>query len=233
MKNQQLLKKRVIEKKAVLAKVGTKTKCTEAKDFATTSAKASSSQVELSGQAFLREFLDKTGDKKLNLQFTRYHFAVKEREIMFLSVHKLLIKFRKNGMNLAYDFIAFAQNILTPDFCAKAEIMTRTQSDSLLWHDLRYGRVTASKLLQTADCKTDDGSLVREILVTKKVFMSQHMKRSKDLEKMVLNDVSRKEKLDFRDSGLVLLPQFPIFGASPDRICEGSCICEIKCPVKE
>ena len=50
---------------------------------------------------------------------------------------------------------------------------------------------------------------------------------------MVLNVVSRKEKLDFRDSELVLLPQFPIFGVSPDGICEGSCMYEIKCPAKE
>ena len=52
-----------------------------------------------------------------------------------------------------------------------------------------------SKLLQTANCKTDDGSIVRKILETAKVFMSQHMKRGKDLKKMVLNVVSQEEKL--------------------------------------
>lgn len=47
--------------------------------------------------------------------------------------------------------------------CCKLEASTRQQSDSPQWHNMRYGRITASILYEAARCKTA-GTLVENIM---------------------------------------------------------------------
>lgn len=49
---------------------------------------------------------------------------------------------------------------MTKFFCLKIEKLTRNQSDSPLWHEMRYGRITASKIYECSRCLTTEGSLV-------------------------------------------------------------------------
>ena len=56
---------------------------------------------------------------------------------------------------------------LTEEMCAKAEKVTRGQSTSRDWYNLKFGRVTASKALEASRCNTADGSLVCGILGAK------------------------------------------------------------------
>lgn len=55
------------------------------------------------------------------------------------------------------------------------------------------------------------------------------MARGLRMEEGVLNAVNRATNLNFRKSGLILSAKRPIFGASPDGICDDY-VLEIKCP---
>ena len=96
-------------------------------------------------------------------------------------------------------------------------------------YELRYGRITGSKLYEAAQCKTKDGSLVKQILGATKLYENQHMKRGKKLEKLVLKQLAAKG-YKIKKCGFKIVPSHPIFGASPDGIGENY-ILEIKCPI--
>ncbi|XP_011859819.1 PREDICTED: uncharacterized protein LOC105557244, partial [Vollenhovia emeryi] len=191
-----------------------------------------SSSATNTGQLFFEDFLKIAEEKQLDSQITRIYISLKEREVGCLSIHQLLIEFKSTGQQSAQDFFAFASTRLTSRLCSLAECSTRDQSDSLLWHELRYGRITASKILEAAHCKTSDGTLMRQIIGAADTFSTIHMKRGKILEEKVLAEVEKKMKLKCKRSGLILLPSFPILGASPDAVGDDFII-EIKCPAKE
>ncbi|CAL1672660.1 unnamed protein product [Lasius platythorax] len=83
-----------------------------------------------------------------------------------------------------------------------AEKCIRSQSDTFTWHELRYGRITALRVYETAHCKTLNGSLVQQIIGASKVFHSQAMERGKRLEKEVLLEIKKITELKFQDCGL-------------------------------
>lgn len=126
-------------------------------------------------------------------------------------------------------FNEFAKTQLLPGICQKAEKATCLQADTPLWHELRYGRITASKLHAAAHCHTLDGSLVEQILGAR-VKETEAMKRGTRLEKAVKMALSKKLGCKITDSGFLLDQEFPVFGASPDGVSE-EFIVEIKCPV--
>ncbi|KAJ8948220.1 hypothetical protein NQ314_008457 [Rhamnusium bicolor] len=96
---------------------------------------------------------------------------------------------------------------------------------------MRYGRVTASKAYEVANCHKKDGVLVEKILGAK-VFQTKSMKRGLKLENLVGNRRIDKTKKTYKKAGLFLSQEFPIIGASPDFITDDSVI-EIKCPSSE
>lgn len=149
-----------------------------------------------------------------------------------LSLHFLKVDFtRAHVLQSADCFLAFCQNSMSAVKCSKAEEETRGQDQSKLWYHLRYGRITASKLYEVAHCKTFDGSLVNLILGAK-VFSSEAMKRGINLEDDVLRRTSQKHKMKFKRCGLVLDPEHPIFGASPDAL-GSAVVVEVKCPASK
>ena len=87
---------------------------------------------------------------------------------------------------------------MSEDLCRIVEKCTRSQSDTLVWHELRYARVTASKIYEAAQCKTLDGSLVRQIIGASKIFDSA-MQRGNRLEKEVLVEAGKITGLSFED----------------------------------
>lgn len=58
------------------------------------------------------------------------------------------------------------------------------------------------------------------------------MNRGKVLEKSVANKLKIVQNIIFIDCGIFLMPEFPVFGASPDGIGDDF-IVEIKCPATE
>ncbi|KYN12328.1 hypothetical protein ALC57_15499, partial [Trachymyrmex cornetzi] len=108
-------------------------------------------------------------------------------------------------------------------------LKTNYLSDCPQWYELRYGRITASKLYEAAHCTTDSGSFVKQITGASKIHETSAMLRGKNLEKLVLSEVERELGTQIRNAGLYLLPNYPALGASPDGI-TNEYIVEIKCP---
>ncbi|GBP66215.1 TBC1 domain family member 4 [Eumeta japonica] len=69
--------------------------------------------------------------------------------------------------------------------CEEAEQLTKQQSECAIWHELRYGRITASKFYEAAHCKTNNGSLVQQIIgaTIKQAFIAHAELLKKNREK--------------------------------------------------
>lgn len=104
--------------------------------------------------SFLKALLDKAKEKQLDSQLSRHNFILESRKLMSLSIHQLLLNFSEKGSSSADDFLKYASEKMSEDLCQMAERLTRSQSDILTWHELRYGRVTASRIYEAAHCRT-------------------------------------------------------------------------------
>ncbi|XP_018364241.1 PREDICTED: uncharacterized protein LOC108761946 [Trachymyrmex cornetzi] len=180
---------------------------------------------------FRQNVLKIAEQKQLDSQLSRHNFVLKNHKLKCLSIHELLQNFYETVSSFADEFLEYASKVMSEDLCRMAEKCTRSQSDTCTWHELRYGRITASRIRvhEAVHCKTLDGSLVQQIIGASKIFESQVMERGKRLEKKVLLEVAKMTGLRFQDNGLFLLPQFPVLGASPDALGD-DVIVEIKCP---
>lgn len=150
-----------------------------------------------------------------------------------LSIHVCSCQFMElpGNANVA-DFQNYVSGKMSIGFCKMVENITRSQTSSKAWHELRYGRITASVLWQAAHCETYDGSLTETILGAAPVFESSAMKRGKDLEKLVIEQAGRQLKIETpKEAGLFLHASAPFFGASPDALSSEACF-EVKCPSK-
>ena len=95
----------------------------------------------------------------------------------------------------ADEFLEFVKKSIKDSMFEMVEEATRSQSDDPFWYECRYGRITASLIHEAAHCQTSDGSLVKKIIGAAKIFQSKAMKRGKDLEKNVLLEVQKREKI--------------------------------------
>uniref|UniRef100_A0A1Q3EW73 Putative yqaj-like viral recombinase domain protein n=2 Tax=Culex tarsalis TaxID=7177 RepID=A0A1Q3EW73_CULTA len=124
-------------------------------------------------------------------------------------------------------FLEFCGRRMQEENYSNAEILTVEQADTDLWHELRKGRITASRIHEASRCSMLRGSLCDKIMGIKSGF-SFAMKRGTDLEGHVFA-VLQKQYPSLRNAGLVLDPQFPWMGASPDGLADDF-VLEIKCP---
>ncbi|CAO1309752.1 unnamed protein product [Diamesa serratosioi] len=100
-----------------------------------------------------------------------------------------------------------------------------------IWHDLRIGRITASRLHETSRCKSTTGVLATKFLGDRGGF-SFAMMRGTVLEEHVFNEI-QKEYPGLRQAGTVINPQIhPFVSASPDGI-HDDFVLEIKCPLND
>ena len=138
---------------------------------------------------------------------------------MSLSLHQLLSKFGKSNKTGVSDFLSFASVALTEVACEEVEKCARTQFESPVWMEVRYGRVTASKIYDMAKCQTPEGSLVDPIIGASEIKDNEAMARGRNLEKRVLAELIRHfQHLKFRDAGLFLSLGYPICEESPDAL---------------
>ncbi|XP_049549320.1 uncharacterized protein LOC125960149 [Anopheles darlingi] len=132
------------------------------------------------------------------------------------------------GKNPTWDeFLAFCGSQMRRETCTSATLLTIEQADTDLWHELRKGRITASRMHEASRCTMKNGSLTNKIMGLSSGF-SLAMKRGTDLEGHVLAEL-QKEFPSLRPTGLVLDPAHPWMGASPDGIAD-EFVLEIKCP---
>lgn len=122
----------------------------------------------------------------------------------------------------------YANELLTDEAKKEIEKQTRNQAHNKLWHSLRQGRITASKIHDASRCNTD-GVLVQLILGGYKVPETKAIKRGKLLEGQVIKKIMADMKVTINACGLFLIT--PFIGASPDGLSDDFTI-EIKCPMK-
>nr|XP_034194868.1 uncharacterized protein LOC117611080 [Osmia lignaria] len=162
---------------------------------------------------FLQNILKKAEEKQIDSQLSRHNFELLERECYSLSLHHLLIAFLKNGGSAANDFIQFATSKMTPQLISKVEVETRQQSESSLWC------VSHSPSSQTTQFRFHAA----------KKFDSALTRRGKNLEKTVIAEVEKLINKKLKKCGIILIPQCPMLGASPDAMGENFVV-EVKCP---
>lgn len=109
-----------------------------------------------------------------------------------------------------------------------ANDLTVEQADTNIWHELRIGRITASRLHETTRCTMSNGSLVDKFL-GKRSGWSFAMMRGTVLEEFVFDEV-KKEYPELQRAGLIMSHNVhPFFAASPDGL-HNDFVLEIKCP---
>ncbi|XP_060800914.1 uncharacterized protein LOC132901881 [Amyelois transitella] len=109
---------------------------------------------------------------------------------------------------------------------------TKHQSDSPMWFELKYGRITGSTFYEAAHCKTINGSLLNAIMGDDSKFTSISMSRGKILEKKVLR-VARKKRLKLKKLDYFLMPSILFLEQQqPDGFTENYTI-KVKCPSTE
>ncbi|KAL1487911.1 hypothetical protein ABEB36_015296 [Hypothenemus hampei] len=168
--------------KSKLSKVGTSIKYLTLKDFG---AKEDLSSDEDSSR-FIEEVIHIGVKSQAESQLLKYFKSdiIEEK----LGLHHLIINFISSDCNNDY-------------LCSEASLKTVEQNNSSLWFQLRYARITASKIYDAAHCKKA---------------------MRKNLEDKVIKCLEKNLK-KYSRIGLMLNPRYPIFGASPDAICEEVC----------
>lgn len=182
--------------------------------------------------SFLNEVLEKSKlEGRYDSVLTKYIKGATDVEN--LSMHNLLLRFLKGQHgSTSDDFLTYCSSQMSTEVCNSAEKQTINQSESVLWHELRYARITASKAHEAAHCHTLEGSLVETVLGANSLKDSAAMMRGRTLEKEVRREIEKIKGIKINLCGLKISPQYPVMGASPDGICNDYVI-EIKCPSTE
>ncbi|GBL87998.1 hypothetical protein AVEN_133670-1 [Araneus ventricosus] len=140
-------------------------------------------------------------------------------------------KFKEDGVETsATDFYRYVSSQLSDETCHNISKETMDQADSSLWHELRYGRITASKVHVAIQCNTLESCLAESILGAK-FKVTKAMKRDQLLEGKVIKKLQNKINKSLKPCGFLLSAQNPFFGASPDAISDYF-IVEVKCPIQ-
>ena len=137
------------------------------------------------------------------------------------------------------------QNIcISKEQAKQLELLTRGQSHCKLWYQYRAGRITASKFKDAVhtDPKKPSKSLIQRICYPEDFkFKTQSTRWGLEhercaIEKYCSDSRNTYSSLTFSESGLVIHPTYPCFGATPDGIVHCTCckrgVVEVKCPYR-
>lgn len=148
-------------------------------------------------------------------------------KVQHLKMEHLMRSFGKGDFK---DFYKHCVKIVNenPDSVLVAHDLTVEQADTGIWHELRIGRITASRLHEATRCTMARGSFVDK-LMGKQSGWSFAMMRGTVLEEFVFQEV-KKEFAELKRAGLIMNHTIhPFFAASPDGLHENF-VLEIKCP---
>ncbi|KAF2881747.1 hypothetical protein ILUMI_24444 [Ignelater luminosus] len=191
-------------KKATLSQVGTNLKFLRVTDIK----KPVKTYDLLNSDIFFKNVVEELKKRQCNTQLSPHCFPLKSYKDY--SLHQIMLKFIKTGQSSADDFISFAKNEMFVEGCAEIAKITRSQSESKLWYELRFYEI--------ADCKTGNGTLVEQIIGASKSINNEAMERGRRLEKEVVQELEKKWSIRSDNCALLLHPQYPIIGASPDAV---------------
>lgn len=214
--------------KPTLSKVGRTIKSIKLSEL---TQKVSDPPADIDSESCLADFINRANVEKTECQISAYF---KKSSISNVSLHSQIHSFKQQGNEQdATKFIDYLKTQITNEDCIDILKTTVDQSRSREWHEMRYGRITASKIFEAMNCKTLDGSLVETILGARKLKDNKFLQRGRQLEDLVLSEVSKKLKIPkIEKCGLFINPEWPVLGASPDGLSE-KYIFEVKCPSSE
>lgn len=220
-------------KKPVLSTVGTSLKYVSAMNFCKkTSLKSSGETSNVSD--FQKETVRCALAVNAEGHILKYTSEAWDDEFAPLSIYKILFKnCRDSTRSIFYeDFLFLVSASMDNLLCNRVEKMTKEQSHMPLWFEMRYGRITASKLHEFANCHTSDGTLVEGIIGAYKIKDNKHMQRGRMLEADVIKCLEKERNCVVNKCGFFIYRKCPIFGASPDGL-SGDYVVEVKCPSKQ
>nr|XP_055056334.1 uncharacterized protein LOC129440816 isoform X2 [Misgurnus anguillicaudatus] len=122
------------------------------------------------------------------------------------------------------------------DMAQKIEEATREQSSCPDWHQLRRSRVTASRFREICHVRglSSAESLAERII--RGTRQTAEMRRGAEMESEVTVEYSKLKNVNYSPCGLIIHPDAPWLGASPDGVifdpteCPQFGLVEIKCP---
>ncbi len=98
------------------------------------------------------------------------------------------------------------------------EAATRSQSAAPEWLSLRKERVTASNFREVSHTRGPNAAENLAERILRGMKQTAHMKRGLDMEAGALKDYATLKNLNLRKWGLVIHPDAPWLGASPDGL---------------
>ncbi|KAL0861405.1 hypothetical protein ABMA27_008949 [Loxostege sticticalis] len=205
--------------KSKLSKVGTTIKYLTAKDLSNAKPSLPSNSVVLD------KFIEEGRKRQLhNCELIKFQEDYVPDIVITFSMHKLVFKYKEKSCD------TFLEKLVLTDADVKLiEEKTRQQSQSSVWYELRYGRITASRAYEFSRCSTSDGTLIA-LIMGGRIPDTHAMKRGRMLEDKVRETVSTKLGKTINKRGLFISKKYPMIAGSPDGVCEESII-EIKCPI--
>lgn len=130
---------------------------------------------------FLQSILDHPEAKNCNSHMIKFHL---KNEIQKISLFHLSVCYNGDRHDVK-NFEGNCASFLNTENCIKVSEKTNGRSESMLWYEMKFGRITAYCLYEAAHCKTFNGSLVEKILSQKDVVDTLEMQRGRELESIV------------------------------------------------
>ncbi|KAJ4944639.1 hypothetical protein JOQ06_013182 [Pogonophryne albipinna] len=133
----------------------------------------------------------------------------------------------------------FEELNLTPEPCLLVEEKTRKRSRSRVWFEQRAGRVTASSFHEAAKTESSSSLIKRVCYPRSSQFSTEATRWGLQNEDTAIKSYlvamqDHHEDINVAASGLILNPELPWIGASPDGVVTCAChepgILEMKCP---
>lgn len=215
-------------RKSSLAQVGTNLRYVTAKDLST--GKRICITQTAPQNNILSKFLQTAVNRDItNCELLKYNNC-SLNEYEKLSLHYLIVEHSGDGD--CDSFLCIIKQYFTDKNIKLIEEKTQAQYKNRLWHELRYGRITASRAYEVSKCRTMDGSLVAMIMGAKTPD-TKAMKRGRELESKVKTSVEKTLGKKVKECGLFISSQYPFIAGSPDGIYDNKISIEIKCPTSE
>lgn len=125
---------------------------------------------------------------------------------------------------------------VTPEISGIVEEGTRGQSKSPLWFSMRHLRLTASKFHEAAHVRSESTAKTLAGRIIKGAPQTKAMRRGMELEPEVLRRYAETFEVNVLPCGLIIHPDAPHLGASPDgKVVDPNKeppygLVEVKCP---
>lgn len=146
-------------------------------------------------------------------------YAIDGPGIFMLSMHYIVCAFLKESRNnIDFEqFMSFSKTIFTHERCEMVQKATVGRCKSTYWYNMTYGRVMASQAYDAAHCLRV-GSLADQIFGAQHLMKAEPVERAESHEQSIRNVVAKLKNIQIKKPGLVISPDLPYFGASPDGI---------------